>query len=138
VGAVDRKHDPHANSTSHWSRRLGRLYASTRNDAYCRRGQRGNSKYKANGIAYHYVGDIDVLDVDDLQKSALYDARQGIEIILIKANSTFIEEFTSGKHTRTNYMLLAVPTKLGNPQFSTLRQAYALGIQTLWSGTGPP
>jgi hypothetical protein len=97
-----------------------------------------NPDIKLMGIAYHYVGDIDVMDVSELQKSALYDARRGAEVILIKASNTFIAEMASGLHFRTNYVLLAVPAKLGNPQFSTLRQAFALGIKTIWGGTGPP
>jgi len=97
-----------------------------------------NPNIRLMGIAFHYTAETDFTDVSDLQKSAVYDARKGTQIIMIKANDKFIDEFRSGKHNRTNYMLLAIPTKLGNPHFSTLREAYALGIQTLWSGTGPP
>ena len=91
------------------------------------------------GIAYHYDGFGDVFDAKGLQKSAPYDVRIGSIIILIKPDAEFLNEVTSGKHVRTNYVLISIPASLGdNPNFSTLRQATALGAKVLWTGIGPP
>jgi hypothetical protein len=93
---------------------------------------------KLMAIAFHYNGTTDFTDVKQLQKSALYDVRQGTQIIMIQADSDFIEDVTSKKQIGTNFMLLTVPAKLENPEFSTLRQAFSMGVQIVWNGTGPP
>jgi len=97
-----------------------------------------NPDLKLMGIAYHYDGQTDFTDVKALQKSALYDVRQGAETVLIKADTDFVNEVMSGKHVRTNYILMTIPAKLEQPQFSTLRQAFAMGAQVVWTGVGPP
>jgi hypothetical protein len=97
-----------------------------------------NRDLKLMGIAYHYDGKTDFSDVKDLQKSALYDVRRGAENILIKADEIFINEAVTRQHVRTNYILLTVPAQLGQPNFSTLRQAFSMGAQMVWSGVGPP
>lgn len=90
------------------------------------------------GIAYHYDSTVDVYDVARLQKSALYDVRVSTFAIMIKPDQTFMDEVTSHRHVRTNYLLLSVPSSLANPEFSTLRQATNMGIKIIWSGVGPP
>lgn len=97
-----------------------------------------NPSIKLMAIAFHYSGTTDFTDVKQLQKSALYDVRQGTQIMMIQADSDFIDDVTNKKQIGTNFMLLTVPVTLGNPEFSTLRQAFAMGIQIVWNGTGPP
>lgn len=90
------------------------------------------------GVAFHYDGIVDVLDVNQLQKSALYDARVGGITVIIRPDQLFLSDAATRKHVRTNYILLSVPAALREPSFSTLRQAYAMGAKSLWNGTGPP
>jgi hypothetical protein len=97
-----------------------------------------NPDVKLMAIAFHYSGTTDFTDVKQLQKSALYDVRQGTELIMIQADNDFVDEVVNKKQTGTNFMLLTIPLALGTPQFSTLRQAFTMGIQIVWSGTGPP
>jgi hypothetical protein len=93
---------------------------------------------KLMGAAYHYDGTTDLYDVKQLQKSALYDVRIGAVLIMVKTDATFVDEVSSHRHVRTNYVLLSVPASLNAPDFSTLRQATGMGIKTIWSGVGPP
>jgi hypothetical protein len=90
------------------------------------------------GIAYHYDGAMDIYDLNRLQKSALYDVRVGSITVIIKPDSVFLDEVASHKHVRTNYALILVPASLIHPEFSTLRQALAMGAKPVWAGIGPP
>jgi len=89
-------------------------------------------------IAYHYAGDVDVADVKDLQKSALFDIRKGPQTLIIRANDDFLSEVTSGRHRLTNYSLLLVPRSIEKDSITTLRNLATVGGKVLWSGSGPP
>lgn len=89
-------------------------------------------------VAFHYDGLIDVLDVDQLQKSSAYDVRLGVVVAMIKPDETFVKETTSGQHGRTNYVLLTLPAANSGQSFKTLRQAFASGAKQIWAGIGPP
>jgi hypothetical protein len=97
-----------------------------------------NPNIRLMAIAFHYNGETDFTDVKELQKSALYDTRLGSVVLMIKADDNFINEVVAKKQVGTNFMLLTVPAKLENIQFSTIRQALSMGAQIVGSGTGPP
>jgi len=96
-----------------------------------------SSGYKLAAIAFHYRGDLDVLDTSDLQKSALYDIVPGTVMMRIKTDDAFRQRFKSGARV-TNYVLLLVPHGVSMEQFSTLREAIAVGVIAVSRTSGPP
>jgi hypothetical protein len=89
-------------------------------------------------IAFHTPGDREWLDIRDLQKSALYDIRDGEIPVVFNLTDNYVNELAHGWRGATNYYPLLVPKGLGMDQFSTLRQALALGAIQLQGSTGPP
>jgi hypothetical protein len=92
---------------------------------------------KLEAIAFHYKGDVDVMDAKDLQKSAMYDVRAGIQILVIHIDDKFTGEILSGMRN-TSYILLIVPSSLRPEDFSTLREAFARGAILVGGSVGPP
>jgi hypothetical protein len=92
---------------------------------------------KLMAVAFHYKGTTDVMDVKELQKSALYDVRPGNQILLIKADDNFVSEVNAGQ-APTNYQLFAVPAGIDPAQVTTSRHLIALGGRLIWGGSGPP
>jgi len=93
--------------------------------------------WKIAAVCFHYNGTRDISDVEDLQKSALYDIRDGDILIVIPADAKFRKEVEAGQ-AGTNYYLLLVPPSVKMEQFGTLRQAESLGVRSIWTGSGPP
>jgi hypothetical protein len=94
--------------------------------------------HRMMAIAYHYAADIDVGDLKDLQKSALFDIRKGVQQMLIKLDDKFVNEANSGKHFAANYSLLIIPRQAERDEVTTLRRLAELGGKVVWSGQGPP
>lgn len=89
------------------------------------------------GVCFHYSGLGDQDDVTDLQKSQLYDIRDGDVLITIPLGPKFMEELKGGSRG-TLYRLLLVPSNVAMSQFSSLHEAYRLGVQVIGQGGGPP
>jgi hypothetical protein len=81
--------------------------------------------YKLAAVEMHWNGLQDVLDTDDLQKSATFDIAQGAIQILIPVSPTF------GTGNGDNFFLLLVPKAITTDQFQTLREAQNLGVKIL-------
>jgi hypothetical protein len=97
-----------------------------------------SANYKLAAIAFHYYGMSDVDDVSTLQKSNLYDIKDQEAInILIPVTDVFREEMAHAGWG-TNYGLLLVPNGVSMDQFSTIRQAKALGVKVMQTSSGPP
>jgi hypothetical protein len=95
------------------------------------------SGYRLALICFRTDGTQDYLDIERLQKSALYDIQNtGMRIILI-VDEEFVEEWKQGMRG-TNYFLFLVPRGVEMNQFSTIRQAQALGTIQLAGRAGPP
>jgi hypothetical protein len=92
---------------------------------------------KLLAIAFHYKGDVDINDVSELQKSALYDVRTGAQIMVFHYDDKFAAEFAAGIRN-TNYFLFIVPSAFRPDGFSTVRQAFAQGARLAGAGVGPP
>lgn len=88
-------------------------------------------------MCFHNFGTGDPDDITALQKSVLYDIRDEETTISIPLDNTFQEEVKRGL-SGTNYRLLLVPNSVSMSQFSTLHEAYGLGIRVLGTGGGPP
>lgn len=97
----------------------------------------GESKYAVTVVAFHSSGVNDVLDEPVTAKSGLHDIVDGDAFMSLAADQKFIDEVNAGAHG-TIYMLLLVPKTLAMSQFTSMRQAKALGIQIVDSRTGPP
>jgi hypothetical protein len=96
------------------------------------------NKFKVAVVAYKWDGLIDINDAPNLQKSNLFDITNNREIrIKIKMNEEFVDELRKG-HLMTNYSILLVPNGVTMDQFTTLRQAKALGIKVMETRGGPP
>ena len=95
-------------------------------------------RYKIAGVCYHYEGLGDVQDVQDLQKSELHDIVEGDIIIGIKLDQKFMNTWLQERKSNTNYVLVLVPNGINMNQFSTMRQAMALGVKPLNGAIGPP
>jgi hypothetical protein len=92
--------------------------------------------YKLAGLAFHYSGEGNILDLQKLQKSALYEIENQDMEIFIPLDQDFI---TTMQHAiGTNYRLLLVPSGVSMDQFSTLRQAALLGIKQTDMASGGP
>lgn len=94
------------------------------------------SDYKLIGVAFHYLANGDVKDLDKLQKSPPFDIVPNAQIF-IHLDDDFVQEMKSGIG-HTNYVLLMVPNGLSPDKFSTLRQAISLGAKVIGGGSGPP
>ena len=93
--------------------------------------------YHVMVVALHYSGNLDPLDVSDLQKSAVFELRPRNTSLLIETDSQFTGEVQHGQRG-TNYIILLVPKKIKPDQFNTLRQAIELGGKWVTNGSGPP
>ncbi len=94
-------------------------------------------RYKVAAVCYLYTGLVDVLDLDELQKSVTYDIRNERMNIGIPLNDKFTKKIKEGM-TGTIYVILLVPAQIRTDQFTTLRQAYALGVKKIQAVRGPP
>jgi hypothetical protein len=93
--------------------------------------------HRMMAIAYHYVADMDVFDLRDLQKSALFDIRKGPQTIIIKPDAKFIDEANSGKHYAANYSLVIMPRSVERDDVTTLRRLRELGGKVVLTMVGP-
>jgi hypothetical protein len=101
----------------------------------------GNEIYKyapmrIMAAGFHWKPDRDVDDVDDLQKSAVYDIRREAITFHINVNQKFINEYNLG--APNNYALIVVPRDLTPQRFATLRQAKAAGAKVINLGSYKP
>lgn len=94
-------------------------------------------EYQLDALCLHYDGTQDYVDAPGLQKSALYEIRDVEVEMIITADEAFVKDFKSGMKG-TNYIAILVPKGVSMDQFSTLRQAFALGITGRGSVYGPP
>lgn len=95
-------------------------------------------KYRVGAVSFHYLGTTDVDDVDNLQKSNLYDIRDDAIELYIPVNEAFRQEIAHGGSGHTNYHLLVVPKERSMGDFTTMRQAKALGAKVVSIGSGSP
>lgn len=91
---------------------------------------------KLIAVALHYKGDADIMDVSDIQVSAPYDFRLGVQALFIKPDQHYLDEVRAGLKG-TQFFLLMTPTTISRDQFHTLRQATTLGAKILWGGIAP-
>ena len=95
------------------------------------------SKYKVVAMCFRWNGVGDVLDAEGLQKSDAITIRSERISILIQTDSKFYESVMRDSGC-TDYAVILVPNEVNTTMFSTLRQAYALGAQKVWYGSGSP
>jgi hypothetical protein len=93
--------------------------------------------YKIVGVALHYDGKEDVLDENNLLVSSEYSITPFPMTMVIPWSSQYTSEVEAGEKN-TTYYLLALPNGMTTGQFSTLRQAKALGAIILADEGGPP
>jgi hypothetical protein len=96
------------------------------------------SRYKVAAVCFHYVSRGDYVDSANLQKSRLFEIRDELETIPIPVDSAFVYEWQTQNISPTSYFGLLVPNDVSMDQFSTLRQAFALGVLSLGGKAGPP
>jgi hypothetical protein len=96
-----------------------------------------SAEYHAMVVAVHFFGNVDQYDTEGLQKSAVYDLRDGPTEFVIHADKTFQDEFARGNHG-TNYVFMLIPKSVSPDQFHTMRQAIALEAIVITSDAGPP
>ena len=94
--------------------------------------------HRLGAVAFHAIPPQDYMDNHNLQKSELHDIANDDEIqILIPAGEKFVSEFSAGMRG-TNYSVLLVPNGVNMSDFSTLRQAVAMGVILGKHHSGPP
>jgi hypothetical protein len=93
--------------------------------------------YRVAGACFRYHGTADILDATGLQKSGLYDIKDEALKIEMPWDSSFIDTIKRGE-VETSCSLLLVPNGVTMDQFSTLRQAEAIGVKVLQTVAGPP
>jgi hypothetical protein len=90
--------------------------------------------FRLAGICFLYSGLGDALDETGLQKSALRDIENGDQLeITIPLDVDFRSKLRQA--STATYAVLIVPKHVRMDQFSTLRQAQALGGKVIWHGT---
>jgi hypothetical protein len=93
--------------------------------------------FKIAGVAFHYSGATDVKDVSALNKTNLYDIGPNDITMVVEWNQAFLDEMAHGVHG-TSYMALLVPNTVRMDEFSTIRQAEAMGVKVIGRVAGPP
>jgi hypothetical protein len=88
---------------------------------------------KLMAIVFIYDPRLDPKDTQGLQKSELYDYTKGPHIFLVSTDSTFGSKLRPG--TSIDGFILEIPNHITSDQFSTLRQAEALGSVILTEKT---
>ena len=94
-------------------------------------------KWKMVGVCFHSARTGDMLDSPNISKSGKYEISDDDVYIKIPWNESFIEDLVGGSST-TQYSLLMVPNGVDLEQFSTLRQAHALGAQEVAAKASRP
>ncbi len=77
-------------------------------------------------VALHYNGRGDIKDAKGIQKSEPYDYGAGLQTFIVAPDQTFRNEAAAGMRGVT-FLLLDLPNTVNEAQFSTVRQAIALG-----------
>lgn len=93
--------------------------------------------HRMMAVAYHYVADMDVLDLRDLQKSALFDIRKGPQVMIVRPDAKFLDEANSGKHYAANNALVIVPRSVERDDITSLRRLAELGGRVVSTMVGP-
>ena len=93
------------------------------------------SSYHLAVVCYPYFGVGDPIDVTDLHKSGLREITDG-EIEITAALPRLVSG-TAAVAQRLNFSLLLVPNGVEMNQFSSLRQAFRLGVVQLEIASGP-
>lgn len=89
-------------------------------------------------VVLHYSGLGDIKDQTNIEKSEPYDYIKGLNTFIVDPNENFRREVAAGKRA-VSFLLLDVPAVVPPAQFSTIRQAIALGGSiVLTRGTEPP
>jgi hypothetical protein len=94
--------------------------------------------FRLAAVCYHNRGTIDTRDISDLQKSSLHDLRDEDVQMTIQLNTKFMDEYLKQGWTNTNYVAIVVPNGVTMDQFSTMRQAFSLGVLSVSGVVGPP
>lgn len=94
-------------------------------------------KYKVMTVCYHWKGDVDPKDVQNISKSNIFDIHPGPIEMSIPWNEQFIQEVGRGD-SGTNYLLLLVPNKVSVGDVHSVRSALDLGGYSLINVSGPP
>jgi hypothetical protein len=95
------------------------------------------SDYRLGLLCFRTDKTKDFRDIDRLQKSALYDVGDGAVHIVVTVDDAYVEEWKRGARL-TYYFLFLVPKGVGMSDFSTIRQAEALGAIQIAGRLGPP
>jgi hypothetical protein len=77
-------------------------------------------------VALHYSGIGDIKDAVGLQKSKPYDYTKGLQTFIVDPDQGF-RNAASAVKLRVSFILLDIPNTITPDQFSTIRQAVALG-----------
>jgi hypothetical protein len=93
------------------------------------------SGYKLAIACFIYGGGQDILDAPNLQVSNLYDIHDGSIGMRVDFTDGFNEYRTKMNATGINIAILNVPNGVQTSQFTTLRQARALGVLIPFIGT---
>lgn len=91
-----------------------------------------SSQFKLAAVFFKWSGNPDFIDVEGLQKSNVYEIRHEAVRIVIALD----QEFLKTRPGANNFVALLIPNALRMDQFSTLRQAYALGAIEIGTGSG--
>lgn len=95
------------------------------------------SDYRLGLVCFRTDKTKDFRDIDRLQKSALYDVGDRAVHIVVTVDDVYVEEWERGARL-TYYFLFLVPRGVGMSDFSTIRQAEALGAIQIAGRIGPP
>ena len=97
---------------------------------------RSSHKLAIGCLVYDGVGD--VLDAPYLEPSALYDIKNGQKFLVAKWSAGFFKHMQDVNGAGNTVFLFLVPVGTTPGQFTTLRQARALGVRIIASTTSRP
>ena len=92
--------------------------------------------YKVASACFLYDGTVEPLDAPRVQVSKLYDIRPGSMEMIALWEPEFLQYLERKHASGLTHVVLLVPLGVSTGQFSTLRQARALGIKTIAAGVG--
>jgi hypothetical protein len=86
-------------------------------------------QYKIAIACFVYDGSVDILDAPKIQVSSLYDINNNIPVAIVTWGEAYNQYRMKMSAKGTNIALLNVPNGVLPTQFTTLRQARALGVK---------